>query len=60
MEDYLFSVIGKLYVDNLSFQKMIPQLNSSLAAKDNEIGELKKMLQEMNLEPQWTTQKENV
>jgi flagellar biosynthesis chaperone FliJ len=56
-EDYLYSVIGKLYVDNLNFQRFIPQLQTSLQSKDQEIGTLRLQLEEQATE--WNTVNEN-
>jgi flagellar biosynthesis chaperone FliJ len=56
-EDYLYSVIGKLYVDNLNFQRFIPQLQTSLQSKDQEIGTLRLQLEEQAKE--WNTVNEN-
>ena len=62
-EDYLYSVIGRLYVEGNSLQKLIPQFQTALAQKDKELGELRDMLSKatvvMDQEPQWTTPNAN-
>ncbi len=63
-EDYLYSIIGRLYVDGISLQKFIPQLQTSLAAKDKELSELKAVLAKATVVvdkdvANWNTQNEN-
>jgi hypothetical protein len=48
MEDQLFTIIGRLYVEALNCQKVIELLQNRLSDKDKEIQDLKNIAQPIN------------